>query len=175
MPYITNPKFTGASDSPPAAATLSLRLGFVTGWLRTIGTRQVHLERSTGQRTCAGNQRNNNQLTQRLSPLSEANANVSWFSAKWRVAVPGYLVFRPFGAGGSQGLRVYRSDELGRDGKGCGAVLTHPDVIVAMSPPGYPSARLLPSRAGFRFTRPNQFSATVEESPGRSDRWTNAS
>src|SRR2546425_130228 len=33
------------------------------------------------------------------------------------------------------------------------AMLTRPDLIVAMSPPGYPSARLLPSRAGFRFTR----------------------
>lgn len=29
-----------------------------------------------------------------------------------------------------------------------------PDLIDAMSPPGYPSARLLSSIAGFRFTRP---------------------
>jgi hypothetical protein len=34
-----------------------------------------------------------------------------------------------------------------------------------MSPPGYPSARLLTSRAGFRFTRPDQFNAAVGESP----------
>jgi hypothetical protein len=41
-----------------------------------------------------------------------------------------------------------------------------PDLIDAMSPPGYPWARLLSSRAGFCFTRPNQFSAAREESPG---------
>jgi hypothetical protein len=39
------------------------------------------------------------------------------------------------------------------------------DLIDAMSPPGYPSARLLSSIAGFCFTRPDQFNAAVEESP----------
>jgi hypothetical protein len=50
-----------------------------------------------------------------------------------------------------------------------------PDLIDAMSPPGYPSARLLSSIAGFRFTRPDQFNASVEELPVRSERGTNAS
>jgi hypothetical protein len=50
-----------------------------------------------------------------------------------------------------------------------------PGLIDAMSPPGYPSARLLSSRAGFRFTRPDQFNVTVEELPVRSERETDAS
>lgn len=50
-----------------------------------------------------------------------------------------------------------------------------PDLIDAMSPPGYPSARLLSSIAGFRFTRPDQFSAVVAESPEYGDGWMCAS
>ena len=50
-----------------------------------------------------------------------------------------------------------------------------PDLIDAMSPPGYPSARLRPRRAGFRFARPNQFNAAVEESPGCCQGWMCAS
>ena len=50
-----------------------------------------------------------------------------------------------------------------------------PDRIDAMSPPGYPWARLLSSIAGFRFTRPDQFNAAVGKSPARSARGTNAS
>ena len=41
-----------------------------------------------------------------------------------------------------------------------------PDLIDAMSPPGYPWARLLSSMAGFRFARPDQFNARGKESPG---------
>jgi hypothetical protein len=50
-------------------------------------------------------------------------------------------------------------------GKGCGAELAHSDLIVAMSPPDYPSARLRPRRAGFRFTRPIQFRPITGHSP----------
>jgi len=56
-----------------------------------------------------------------------------------------------------------RSDE--RTGTGCGAELAHPDLIVAMSPPGYPWARLRPRRAGFRFTRSVQFRPMTGNSP----------
>lgn len=40
-----------------------------------------------------------------------------------------------------------------------------PDLIDAMSPPGYPSARLRPRRAGFRFTRPLQCNPAAQASP----------
>jgi len=50
-----------------------------------------------------------------------------------------------------------------------------PALIDAMSPPGYPWARLLSSMAGFRFTRPHQFNAAPEHPPARSARETNAS
>ena len=65
-------------------------------------------------------------------------------------------------------MGAYRSmrsgPELGEQERG--AACRHaPDLIDAMSPPGYPSARLLSSRAGFRFTRPDQFNAAVGESP----------
>jgi len=50
-----------------------------------------------------------------------------------------------------------------------------PDLIDAMSPPGYPSARSLSSIAGFRFTRRDQFNAAVERSPARSASGTRAS
>ena len=56
--------------------------------------------------------------------------------------------------------------------KPCGS--DAPDLIDAMSPPGYPSARLLSSRAGFRFTRPDQFNAAVGELPTRSASGANA-
>ncbi len=56
------------------------------------------------------------------------------------------------------------------DGEGEDGGRSRPPLIVFDEfPPGYPWARLLPSIAGFRFTRPNQFSATVEESPGDDD------
>jgi hypothetical protein len=42
-----------------------------------------------------------------------------------------------------------------------------PDRIDAMSPPGYPGARLLSSIAGFRFARPDQFNAAIEEQVAR--------
>jgi hypothetical protein len=53
------------------------------------------------------------------------------------------------------------SDEEGGDGD------EHRPLLIVFDefPPGYPLARLLSSRAGFRFTRPNQFSAAVKESP----------
>ncbi len=58
-------------------------------------------------------------------------------------------IFRSSG-GDFQGIRVFRSDAVSqRVGKGRGAVLGRPDLIVAMIPPGYPSARLLPSRLPF--------------------------
>ena len=40
-----------------------------------------------------------------------------------------------------------------------------PDFIVSMSPPSYPSARLRPRRAGFRFTRPVRFIAASVQRP----------
>ncbi len=43
-----------------------------------------------------------------------------------------------------------------------------PLIVFDEFPPGYPSARLRPRRAGFRFTRRNQFSAALVESPCRS-------
>ena len=56
---------------------------------------------------------------------------------------------RPAG-GDFQGIGVFRSDGvLGRARK----LTSAPVIIVSMSPPGYPSAGLLPSRARFRFTR----------------------
>ncbi len=62
------------------------------------------------------------------------------------------------------------SDEEGGDGDE-----HHPPLIVFDEfPPGYPSARLLSSRAGFCFTRRIQFSAGVEESPVRSGGLTRA-
>jgi len=63
------------------------------------------------------------------------------------------------------------SDGEGEDG-GCDRP---PLIVFDEFPPGYPWARLRPRRAGFRFTRPNQFSAALEESPGRSKGWTRAS
>ena len=56
------------------------------------------------------------------------------------------------------------SDEEGRDGDGH----RPPLIVFDEFPPGYPSARLLSSRAGFRFARRIQFSADVEVSPVRS-------
>ena len=47
-------------------------------------------------------------------------------------------------------MGIYRSDgALGRTRK----VTCAPLIIVSMSPPDYPSAGLLPSRARFRFTQ----------------------
>jgi len=46
-------------------------------------------------------------------------------------------------------MGVYRSDDVKRQRASVTPALP---VVVSMSPPGYPSARLLPSRAGFRFT-----------------------
>ena len=45
--------------------------------------------------------------------LSEkmAAVDMSWFSRKWRGAVPGKVVFRPSG-GDFQGIGVYRSDGI---------------------------------------------------------------
>lgn len=40
-----------------------------------------------------------------------------------------------------------------------------PDLIDAMSPPGYPSARLFSSIAGFHFPRPVQFNPAADASP----------
>ena len=50
-----------------------------------------------------------------------------------------------------------------------------PVLIDAMSPPGYPWARLLSSIAGFRFARPDQFNAAVEDWPVRSGSGTKVS
>jgi hypothetical protein len=51
-------------------------------------------------------------------------------------------------------------------------------VYRSMSPPGYPSTRLVPSGVSFCFTRPNQFSTAIEESPSGNDgggSWSDAS
>jgi hypothetical protein len=48
-----------------------------------------------------------------------------------------------------QGMGVYPSDGMSGPGEG---VPARPWLIVGMSPPSYPSAWLLPSRARFRFT-----------------------
>ena len=53
-----------------------------------------------------------------------------------------------------------------------------PDRVDAMGSRGYPWARLLSipqSRDGFRFIRPDQFNAAIEESPVPSEGGTNAS
>ena len=61
-------------------------------------------------------------------------------------------------------MGVFRSDEGLAKGRGAG--FARPGFIFSMSPPGYPSARLRPSGAGFRFTRQLQLSrnAAVWES-----------
>jgi len=53
------------------------------------------------------------------------------------------------------------ADEEGKDGG-----RSRPPLIVFDEfPPGYPSARLRPRRAGFRFTRPVQFRPRADDSP----------
>jgi len=55
-------------------------------------------------------------------------------------------------------MGLYRSDKLEKQRRRPSPALP---VIVSMSPAGYPSARLLASKPGFRFTRRYQF--TPEE------------
>jgi hypothetical protein len=60
-------------------------------------------------------------------------------------------------------MGVYQSDVV--VGKGRRGGPPRPDFIVLMSPPGYPWAGLLPSRAGFRFTRQDQFTEKALMAP----------
>lgn len=65
-------------------------------------------------------------------------------------------------------MGVYQSDVV--FGEGRRGDPPRPDFIVLMSPPGYPSARLLPSRAQraprFRFTRQDQCTEKALLAPG---------
>ena len=78
----------------------------------------------------------------------------------------------PLRGGSFQGMRKsIESDEE----EGNGGPHRPPLIVFDEFPPGYPSARLLSSIAGFCFTRRVYFSADVAESPVRSGGLTRAS